>query len=112
MKSAVLGLALIAVLVTAACFVAPAEGVPGGSPLRATSGNSELIVFTLSVDDQRSQVMMVDPATRVMSVYHIDRSTGENELKSVRNCQWDLQMEYFNNRGLLPNQIRSQAEPR
>ena len=112
MKSAVLGMALIAVLVTVVCLVAPVEGVPSGSPQRTASGGSDLIVFTLSVDDQRSQVVMVDPTTRVMSVYHIDRSTGENELKSVRNCYWDLQMEQFNNRGLLPNQIRSQAQPR
>lgn len=112
MKTAAMGLVLIAVLAVVACLVAPAEGVPGRPPAQSDSAGTNLIVFTTSVDDRRAQVVMVDPATRVMSVYHIDRSTGENELKSVRNCYWDFQMEYFNNRGLLPNQIRSQAEPR
>jgi hypothetical protein len=47
-----------------------------------------------------------------MSVYHIDRQTGEIALRSVRNVAWDLQMEEFNGVSPSPREIRSLLEQR
>ena len=55
---------------------------------------------------------VIDPRQRVIGVYHIDLSTGKITLKSVRNIQWDLQVEEFNNVSPLPKEIRSSLEQR
>jgi hypothetical protein len=57
-------------------------------------------------------VAVVDPETRVMSVYHIDRASGGISLKSVRSVHWDLQMEEFNGARPTPNEIRSLIQRR
>jgi hypothetical protein len=55
---------------------------------------------------------LIDPATRTMAVYHIDTSSGEIALKSVRNVNFDLQMMEFNGKSPLPNEIRAILEQR
>jgi hypothetical protein len=42
-----------------------------------------------------------------VGVYHVERSTGEITLKSVRNLTWDLQMVQFNSGNPLPQDIRN-----
>jgi hypothetical protein len=76
----------------------------------ATSGNGELIALSVPVEEHRQQVIVIDPVKRVMSVYHIDTSSGEISLKSVRNIGWDLQMDGFNATSPLPLEIRSMLE--
>jgi hypothetical protein len=58
------------------------------------------------------QITIVDPRSRVMSVYHVDAKSGEIVLKSVRNIHWDLQMIEFNAVSPLPREIRSQIDRR
>lgn len=50
---------------------------------------------------------VVDPVGRVLSVYHIDASTGAITLRSVRNLSWDLQMIQFNSDSPSPQDIRN-----
>jgi hypothetical protein len=45
-----------------------------------------------------------------VAVYHLNRETGEIQLKSVRNIAWDLGMEYFNSGSPLPEEIRRGLE--
>ena len=47
-----------------------------------------------------------------MAVYHIDTTTGEIVLKSVRNIHYDLKMIEFNGTSPLPREIRSLLEQR
>ncbi len=62
---------------------------------------------------ERGQLLtVIDTRGRVMSVYHIDKTTGKIGLRSVRNIHWDLQMMEFDNEGLLPREIRSLLEQR
>ena len=64
------------------------------------------------VGEKSQMLTVVDPRQRVLSVYHIDLTTGKITLKSVRNIQWDLQMAYLNNENPLPQEIRSLLEQR
>lgn len=57
-------------------------------------------------------VVVVDPQTQALSVYHVDRTTGAIALKSVRNVQWDLRIEEFNGANPTPREIRSLIERR
>jgi hypothetical protein len=48
----------------------------------------------------------------VMSVYHLELSSGAITLRSVRNITWDLQLREFNGVAPLPQEIRALLEPR
>jgi hypothetical protein len=45
-----------------------------------------------------------------MSVYHVELSSGNVELRCVRNIHWDLQMMYFNGKSPLPQEILSMIQ--
>ena len=77
-------------------------------PAASTGG----LIALATVDEQRQQITVIDPETRVLGVYHIELSTGEVTLKSVRNIHWDLQMTEFNGTRPLPDEVRSILEQR
>jgi hypothetical protein len=87
------------------------EAALGGlAPLTTASPlqSSELISHvTAAADGQPITVTVIDPRQRVMSIYHVDRATGEIALRSVRNLTWDLQLIEFNSGKPLPQDIRS-----
>ena len=80
------------------------------SPVYGERG--ELTALYSDVDDRHGQLTLVDPKSRVVSVYHIDRQTGEIALKSVRNVHWDRQMEEYNGVRPSPREIRSLLQQR
>ena len=71
-----------------------------------------LLALGFEEDGAAPQVVVVDPTTYAMSVYQVDRTSGEISLKSVRNVRWDLQMEEFNGVSPTPSEIRSLLERR
>jgi len=79
---------------------------------RATANDGQLIALATSVDEHRQQITVIDPASRVMSVYHIELATGKVTLKSVRKIHWDLEMSDFNAVSPLPREIRTLLEQR
>jgi hypothetical protein len=112
MKTTVLG-ALVVAAATAGVVVtlgqrnqAFADRGPG------VQQGSELITVALPVMENRQQLTVIDPQTRVMSVYHIDITSGAITLKSVRSIHWDLQMSEFNGVSPLPREIRALLEQR
>jgi hypothetical protein len=113
MKSGVLGVLLGAAVVwtISGRFPAiPTASARGAEQHRATPGG--LIVTTSDAGEQLDQVTVVDPAARVMSVYHVDKRSGEITLRSVRNISWDLEMLEFNCTSPTPREIRSHAQQR
>jgi hypothetical protein len=66
-----------------------------------------LFTHVTATDGLPLTVTVVDTRQRVMAVYHVDRTTGESTLKSVRNITWDLQMTDFNTGKPLPQDIRN-----
>ncbi len=86
----------------------------GGSPRAvARDGHSAgMLAFSTTLAEDRQQITIIDPATRVMSVYHIEPKSGEIVLRAVRNVTWDLEMTVFNGTSPLPQEIRSQLQHR
>ncbi len=80
------------------------------APRQAPDGG--LIVVGGPADEKGQLLTVIDPRLRVMSVYHIESSTGKIALRSVRNIQWDLQMNHLNNENPLPQEIRALLEQR
>src|SRR5262245_57489703 len=62
------------------------------APLQDTG----LFTHVTAENGQPLTVTVVDPRSRAMAIYHVDRATGEITLKSVRNFNWDLQMVQYN----------------
>lgn len=83
---------------------------PGSQVPKASSSPSELPPGCLQVVSEPGEPMaavVYDPQQQVLGVYHIDRTTGEIELKSIRQIQWDLQMLDFQGKEPLPEDIRN-----
>lgn len=82
------------------------------TPVRAAE-SAGLMVLPLASDAAGPHpLVVIDAHSRVMSVYHVDRATGELSLKSVRSVQWDLRLEEFNSALPTPREIRSLVERR
>lgn len=54
--------------------------------------------------------VVYDPQQQVLGVYHVDRATGEIELKSIRQIQWDLQMLHWHGKKPLPADVKKKLE--
>ena len=78
----------------------------------ATQPEGELIALNSDVEEGRQQIVVIDPKSRVMSVYHIEHATGVISLKSVRNIRADLLMDEFNTDSPLPKEIRAILDQR
>lgn len=81
---------------------------PGHS---AVAGSGELVVVGVAGEAGR-HVVVVDPRTRVMSVYAIDGASGQIQLRSVRNVAWDLLVEEFNGGKPSPSEVRAIMQTR
>ena len=110
MKAAVVGALMVLGTVVLAAGNGPeaANVVAAGAP----GSSGELITLASPLGEHRQQLTLIDPRTRVMGIYHVDNTTGEIALKSVRNFHWDLQMSEFNAASPLPREIRSLLEQR
>jgi len=111
MRRSLLGALLVAGLVIAAT-------AGRGSAERAIAGPGEVAnplalqdtgLFTqvTAENGQPLTVTVVDPRQKALAIYHVDRSTGEISLRSVRNVTWDLQMIQYNSGNPLPQDIRN-----
>ena len=74
------------------------------------AGTPELLALAAAAGDDRQQVTVIDPRSRVMGVYSIDHKSGEITLRSVRNITWDLQLIEFNATSPTPRELKSQRD--
>ncbi len=104
-----IGLA-IAIAALAMGWTADAQPPAPSASYGAGNPGGELITYFLPVEGQPTTLTVIDPAARRIAVYHVNRESGEIQLKSVRNIAWDLGMEYFNTGSPLPEEIRKGME--
>jgi hypothetical protein len=115
MRIAATGIVLLVVTLAFALCTSSAQGpvlgqgVTGGE---ASDPSGGMIAFSTDGTPNTQQITLIDPRTRVMSVYHIDRTSGEISLRCVRKVQWDLQMDEFNGASPSPREIRSLLQQR
>jgi hypothetical protein len=99
MRQAVLGFVLGAGLLTAvaAFALAPGNSVLAQHARAPAPQDGELNALHWTVVEGSKQleaVLLVDPQRKAMGVYHIDRASGVITLKSVRQCDGDLQLPF------------------
>jgi hypothetical protein len=111
MRRSLFGALLLAGLVIAATIgrgsPETAFGGPGDAPTVSLEDTGLFTQVTAENGQPHIILTVVDPRERAMAVYHVDRSSGEITLKSVRNLTWDLQMVQFNSGNPLPQDIRN-----
>jgi hypothetical protein len=74
-------------------------------------GAGQLITYLIpSPDAKPTALTIVEPATKRIVVYHIDRASGEITLKSARNITGDLGLDYWNSGSPLPSEIMQGIE--
>jgi hypothetical protein len=114
MRTVVWGLVVSLVLIVALAGGGPpeAQAQRSGGNLPAGGATTDLIALSFDGGEGRQQVTLIDPRSRVMAVYHVDRSSGSLALKSVRNVVWDLQMEEFNTGNPTPREIKPLTQQR
>lgn len=111
MRAAVLGMLVGLGVLVGLTFGFPEASAQRAAPDRAAP-SSDLMALSFDAGDGRQQLTVIDPRSRVMAVYHVDRATGALTLKSVRNVYWDLQIEDFNSANPTPREIRALTDPR
>ncbi|MCR9119991.1 MAG: hypothetical protein NXI22_23895 [bacterium] len=87
----------------------PAQAAaPASTPTQVTAGSG--LIVTSTVIEGKQQLTLIDPVTRAISVYHI-ASDGRLTLKSVRDAQWDMQIDDYNGATPSPREIRALLHP-
>ena len=100
-------------LVVAGSWLAGAVGQTPRGEAKPPLPQSELPPGCLQVVSQPGEpitAVVYDPQQQVLGVYHVDRNTGEIELKSIRQIQWDLKMLHFQGKSPLPEDIKNGLE--
>jgi hypothetical protein len=111
MRIAAGGALAILIVMLVAASVLPSVGFAQRTTVSPGGSAAGLITVATAVGDHRQQLIVVDPETRGLAVYHIENASGEVSLKSVRNIHYDLRITEFNGTSPLPREIRSLLEP-
>lgn len=83
------------------------QDIPQGNLGQNQNG---MIAFSETVtrpDGKFQQITLIDPVKRSLCVYHVNLTTGQIELRSARDIQWDLQLVYLNSQKPLPNEVQA-----
>jgi hypothetical protein len=109
------GLGMIALAITLGSWLAPAQPTYSDQSVSYGAGAELITHFHPLEGGGPTQVTLIDPRTRVMTVYHI-ANIGEEKgrilLKSVRPFRWDMELDSHNTGEPLPQDIRGSLERR
>lgn len=87
---------IFSLLFFALSLQAPAFGQRGGLSDPPPSDRRWICQMAASVDSASHAITIVDPDLGSIAVYHIDKASGDIELRSVRKIEWDLVLEEYN----------------
>ena len=78
----------------------------------ARDQDGSLVAFDATSSEGLRQIVIIDSRKRAVSVYHVDGATGEISLRSVRNIQWDLELDEFSAGSPPIKEVRAMVEHR
>ena len=107
MQSAGKGFVCVVGLLVAGALLRTALQAQDPRPFSRTAAPGAQLITLTSDSAATLQVLVIDPTTRSLAVYHVEKTTGRVSLKSVRHFHWDLQLEEFNGASPLPREIQS-----
>ena len=71
----------------------------------AVENASQLLMSATDVESGK-QITLIDVKSKAISVYFIDRVTGQIQLLSTRNAHWDFQLDEYNSGNPTPREIQ------
>ncbi len=74
--------------------------------LNAAEDTGGLWISTSQIDTGLQMLLVVNPETKVLAVYHIETANGKVSLRSTRSLGYDLQIEDFNATDPRPSSIK------
>ncbi len=111
MKPAVWGILFgVAIVLGMAGLADPTRQVHATPSSPVLDVNAQRVTVVASDNEDRQQVVLIDPELRVIAVYHVGHESGKISLKSVRNFKWDLQMLQWNSQPPQPQEVRSMLQ--
>ena len=112
MRNGILGVVITLVLLSIVGWSHGQSGWPDHQSAPGSVGvaSGGLITHHVPGGPTGDHVVVIDPAARVMAVYHVQKDGGEIRLASVRQIHWDLQVTSYANEGPLPEEIRAGLE--
>ncbi|GAB6165736.1 hypothetical protein JCM19992_17360 [Thermostilla marina] len=82
------------------------QAAPVAEP-RLPAAADGLIALSVEAGPHAQQITVIHPQREVMAVYHVDTTTGQIALRSVRSLRWDLLMTEFNAVNPTPRELES-----
>ena len=92
-------------------FAVQSAGGTVGEASSSAAAAGNLIASVQSLAGGRTQVIVVDAATRTIATYVVSAETSGIELKSVRNIDADLRLKDFNGAKPTPDEVRAVVQP-
>ena len=74
------------------------------------SSGGTIISHVVQTTENSTQVIVLDPVFKRLAVYTVNSSSGEIQLKSVRNLQADLKLQEYNSADPSPLEIHKMQE--
>lgn len=108
-----LGLASVpSLLFLAFSWQSPALGQRGGSVELPPSDRRWICQMAPAQETAAHAISVVDPDLGVIAVYHVDKISGDIELRSVRKIEWDLMLQEYNGckTSLHPEEVRAMVK--
>lgn len=109
----VLGIGMCGFAFATMAWLASAEPTYPGR-MGVPSAGTDLITHFQVLEGGSTQAILIDPQTRVMSVYYINalgEDKGKIQLKSVRPLRWDMELTNgYNATKPTPDELRSAVE--
>ncbi len=99
-----------AIVAVAWSWRASAQATYAVDPAAGFGAAREMVTHFQESATGPTALTVIDPAAKVLAVYHISRETGAISLKSVRNIDWDLRLEVLNSADPTPDEIRKSFE--
>lgn len=99
---------LLIVLASPAMADGPLQAEPAfdAGPSKAEGNDSALRWQFLQNPQGPPAIVLLDPATQVLAVYHVDPASGRISLKSVRRVRYDLRLDEFETNKPSPIDLR------
>jgi len=84
---------------------------PARAPVAPAAGHAAAFWTAMTpLEDGRQMLLVVDPETRALAIYHVDPAGGTATLKSSRDISWDLLVGEFNVQEPRPAALKKMLE--
>ena len=102
--------AAVVVVMGLFCWYANADSAWANQTIAPAPGSTGIVTHVLRSEVRATRVIVIDPESRVMTVYEIGQEKAEIKLLSSRKFSYDMQMPGYNSVDPTPEDIKKSLE--